>query len=95
MKEQEIQKKRLQEIRAYEYQQILEEQKRINQEKQFMYQEDFILQKRHEKERQRIELCRIQEEERQKELKDKIQKENDYNQKHVKKPLTTLDRWWR
>ena len=71
-----------------------------------MYQEDFILQKRHERERRiseetmeketrRIDLCRIQEEERQRELKDKIQKENDCNGKRVKKPSSTLDRWWR
>jgi hypothetical protein len=105
-KERQIQEKRLQEKRAYDYQLTLKERKRIDEEHRFMYQEDFILQKRHEKERRiseermekerrRIELCRIQEEERQRELKDKIQKENDCNGKRVKKTLTTLDRWWR
>lgn len=95
-KEQEILEKQLQEKRVYEYQLFLKERKRIDEEHRLMYQEDFILQKKHDKERRRIELSRIQEEERQKKMKYKIQKEkeNASNDKRVKKPLTTLDRWW-
>lgn len=39
--------------------------------------------KKHKKEKQHIELCRVQKEERQNELKDKIQKESACNEKQI------------